>query len=97
MPLFVKDGAIIPLLSSANSADKKNPESLEIRHYGTTENTYYMYNDDGESYNYENGEFSLTELKEERKKNGELVGKSKPVNKSDFNYAQISWRWMTKE
>jgi alpha-glucosidase (family GH31 glycosyl hydrolase) len=95
IPLFVKDGAIIPLLSSANSTDTKNAESLEVRHYGTKENTYLLYNDDGESYEYENGEYSMTELQVERKKNGELVGKSESLN-SKFNYGKIYWRWMTR-
>ncbi len=96
IPLYVKDGALIPMLSSVGSAGDKHEESLEIRHYGTKENTYLVYNDDGESYDYEQGEYSLTELKAERKKNGEWVGKSKELTKSKFNYGKISWRWMTQ-
>ena len=96
IPLFVKDGAIIPMLSETNGANQENSGSLEVRHYGIKENTYLLYNDDGESYDYENGEYSLTELRVERKKNGKLIGKSKPLNKSKYNYENISWRWMTK-
>ena len=70
-------------------------EPLEVRHYGTKENSYLLYNDDGESFDYEKGEYSLTELKVERNKDGEWVGKSKALMKKKFNYGKISWRWMT--
>jgi alpha-glucosidase (family GH31 glycosyl hydrolase) len=95
IPLFVKDGALIPMLSQASSAGDTNLESLEIRHYGTKENSYLLYNDDGESYDFEQGEYSITELKAERKKNGEWVGKSKPLTKNEFSYGKISWIWMS--
>ena len=84
------------MLNGTKSTDQKNTGSLEVRHYGTKENQYLLYNDDGESYDYENGEYSQTELSVERKRNGELVGKSKPLN-NKFNYGKISWRWMTKQ
>jgi alpha-D-xyloside xylohydrolase len=93
IPLFVKDGGIIPMLSSS----AKNKESLEVRHYGTKENRYMLYNDDGVSFDYENGEFSLTELIVEKKKNGNWEGKSKILQKSDFEYNEINWNWMTLE
>lgn len=93
IPLFVKDGAIIPMLASSD----RNAKSLEIRHYGTKENQYLLYNDDGESFDYENGEYSLTELMAEKKKNGDWVGKSKELQKNNFEYEAINWRWMTVE
>lgn len=96
IPLFVKDGAIIPMLNAPKATDQKNNGSLEVRHYGSKENQYILYNDDGESYDYENGEYSQTELSVERKRNGELVGKSKALSKK-FNYGKITWRWMTEQ
>ena len=96
IPLFVKDGAIIPILNATNSSNQKNTGSIEVRHYGSKENQYLLYNDDGESYDYEKGEYSQTELSVERKRNGELVGNSKSLSKK-FNYGKITWRWMTKD
>jgi alpha-glucosidase (family GH31 glycosyl hydrolase) len=97
IPLYVKDGAIIPMLSSANNVNQKDPLSLEVRHYGSKENTYLLYNDDGESYNYEKGAYSLVELIVERNIDGVLTGKSKPLNDNEYNYKDISWRWMSKQ
>jgi len=90
IPLLVKDGAIIPMISSIDNT------TIEVRHYGTKENTYLLYNDDGVSYNYEKGEYTLTELKVEKKKSGKLVGSSNPLNNDKFNYGTITWSWMTK-
>jgi alpha-D-xyloside xylohydrolase len=97
IPLFVKDGAIIPMLSANSSGKKRDEESLEVRHYGTKENTFLLYNDDGESYDFENGDYSLLELKAERKNNGKMIGKSTYLNNRNFNYGEIEWRWMTDQ
>lgn len=95
IPLFVKDGAIVPMLSSVDDEYTDNP-SLEIRHYGLKGNTYLLYNDDGESFNYENGEYTLTELKVIREKDGRLTGSDKLLKSKKFKYGSISWCWMTE-
>ena len=61
MPVFVKAGGIIPL-SATDGNDVKNPEALEIRIYPGAENKFVMYEDDGETQNYKNGEFAETEF-----------------------------------
>ncbi len=94
IPLFVKDGAIIPMLASNNTNEA--PQSLVVRHYGTKENTYLLYNDDGETFNYEKGEYTITELKVKKDKNGKLRGESKLLNNDTFSYRNISWHWMTE-
>ncbi len=87
IPLFVKDGAIIPMLTSQDN-------SLEVRHFGSKENTYLLYNDDGETFNFENGEFTITELKVFKDENGKLSGSHKASNHK-FDFDDISWKWMT--
>lgn len=61
IPAFVKSGGIIPL-SATEGNDVKNPEMLEIRIYPGAENDFVMYEDDGETQNYKNGEFVETEF-----------------------------------
>ncbi|MBN3521067.1 glycoside hydrolase family 31 protein [Algoriphagus lutimaris] len=95
IPLFVKDGAIIPMLTSISKSETDN--SLEVRHYGKKENSFLLYDDDGVSYNYEKGEFSMTELKAEKTENGKLSGSSNAINNKKSNYSEITWRWMTKQ
>lgn len=95
IPLLVKDGAIIPMLAEDYVELETNNPALVVRHYGTMENVYNIYNDDGNSYDYEQGGFSLTNLKVEKRKNGTLRGKTVRSKNKKFNYGEISWRWMT--
>jgi alpha-glucosidase (family GH31 glycosyl hydrolase) len=96
IPLYVKDGAIIPTISPDNTVNRSKELPVEIRHYGEKENTYFLYDDDGVTFDYENGEYALTELSVERNRSGELTGKVSAQNKKVFNYGKISWRWMTR-
>lgn len=60
MPLFVRDGALIPLLqNSVMTSDAAYGQPLEIRHYGKRPGTLELYEDDGKTYNYEKGEYRL--------------------------------------
>jgi alpha-D-xyloside xylohydrolase len=95
IPLLVKDGAIIPMLTAIGK-DETAP-SLEVRHYGKKENTYLLYNDDGVSYDYEKGEYSLTALTVKKRKDGKWTGNTKSLHNDTFNYDPIIWRWMTKQ
>ena len=54
LPLFVPDGAVVPL-------DKNG--SIEIRKFGTKPGKFMLYEDDGETFGYEHGEYHWTELK----------------------------------
>jgi hypothetical protein len=94
IPLFVKDGAIIPMLSSKEMKSTDEP-SLEVRHYGTKENTFQLYNDDGETFNYEKGDCTLLELKVTKGKSGKLKGQSKFINNKNYSYGKVNWLWMS--
>ena len=96
IPLFVKDGSIIPMLSNLEGNELTDELPLEVRHYGLMENTYVLYNDDGESFDYENGEYSLVELKAARNDDGSLQGHARLLNENgSYKYGSISWKWMT--
>jgi len=76
-PLFVRDGALIPMLKeSVNQTADMAGTDLVIRHYGNAAGRCRVYEDDGESYDFEKGQYRLTvysaevegELKAERLK-----------------------------
>ena len=83
IPVFVRDGGIIPMfetgLVSLKNGSKNN---LIIRVYGKKEATYQLYDDDGESFDYEKGAFSWREIKVISGKNGKLAGSVSKVEKS---------------
>lgn len=68
MPVFAKEGAVIPM-STDEGNSIKNPEKLLLKIYRGN-NEFTLYEDDGETQNYKNGEFSQTAIKvHEEKKN----------------------------
>lgn len=97
IPLFVKDGAIIPMIAAGENLNKDTPK-LEVRHYGTKSSNYLLYNDDGESYDFEEEEYTIIELYVEQATKGNLKGrwKFKTVNQG-FGFDEIAWKWMTKQ
>jgi alpha-glucosidase len=58
IPVFVKGGSIIPMQTLIQTTAEKPADTLFLHVYkGDTANTVVYYEDDGESYNYENGGF----------------------------------------
>jgi alpha-glucosidase (family GH31 glycosyl hydrolase) len=50
IPVFVKDGAIIPMAQNSNLQPESSAKvDLEIRHYGTKTGSYNLYDDDGDN------------------------------------------------
>ncbi|HCY41902.1 MAG TPA: ABC transporter substrate-binding protein [Prolixibacteraceae bacterium] len=97
IPVFVKDGALIPMMKPQLQAPKAGEKvDLEIRHYGTKEGLYRLYDDDGETFDYENGAYSWRELKVETLKNGKSKTSISSAEKGKpDNLGTISWKEMT--
>ncbi|MFP5113997.1 glycoside hydrolase family 31 protein [Bacillaceae bacterium C204] len=62
LPIFIKAGTILPLGSAVKNTKEKQDIELQIYH---SENGMmgYLYEDDGYSYDYHDGEFSLSTFK----------------------------------
>ena len=97
IPVYVKDGGIIPMFEtdriSLKSGDKNN---LIIRFYGNKEGSFKLYDDDGETFDYEKGAFSWREIKVTSDKKGKMNGvvakaeKGKPDNFGSVKFNFIS-------
>jgi hypothetical protein len=61
IPVLAKEGAIIPMSENCRKNDCTNPESLEILVYRGN-NTFTLYEDDGETLSYQNGEYLKTAM-----------------------------------
>jgi alpha-glucosidase (family GH31 glycosyl hydrolase) len=99
IPLFVKEGGIIPLLKddANNTAAWKNGVDLEIRHYGTTESASRLYDDDGTTFDFEKGARSWYEIAVSKTKRGKLQGDvSRTIGSYPQTFDEITWRFMTK-
>ncbi len=81
MPVFAKEGAVIPMsLDKGNSIS--NPEKLKLKIYRGN-NTFTLYEDDGETFNYKNGDLSETAVKVSEE-NGNLSVKISGGKKAPF-------------
>ncbi len=79
IPLFVRDGGIIPMVPPtlhSPRADEVLP--LTLRHYGTQPGSWQLYDDDGTTFDFEKGQYSWTSLEVTRAANGSLGGRTKP-------------------
>lgn len=99
IPVFVKDGAVIPMMEPLLHAPKNGQKAnLEIRHYGKANGYYRLYDDDGETFDYEKGVYSWRDIRIERQKNGKLKGSiSKPEADKPNSIGKITWKFMTNE
>lgn len=68
IPLFLKAGGIIARQSSQNYIGERKLDTLEFHIYPASASDYELYQDDGQSYAYENGTYSLTRIKVEQNK-----------------------------
>ncbi|WP_236652857.1 glycoside hydrolase family 31 protein [Chitinophaga vietnamensis] len=58
LPVFVKAGSIIPMQPLVQSTTEKPADTLSLHIYkGDHANTFVYYEDDGESFDYENGNY----------------------------------------
>lgn len=60
IPLFVKDGSLIPMRAPALSTEEQKDE-ITFRRFGSGA-VYEMYDDAGDGYGYEKGEYTVTRL-----------------------------------
>lgn len=98
IPVFVKDGGIIPMMTPMLHAPEANQKvDLEIRHYGKKNSTSRLYDDDGETFDYEKGAYSWRELRAEKQADGQIKGRiSAPEAGKPNTIANVSWKFMTK-
>jgi alpha-D-xyloside xylohydrolase len=99
IPVYVKDGGIIPMMKPVLQAPAAGEKfDLEIRYYGTRPGEYKLYDDDGETYDYEKGIYSWRIIKVAQDKKGKLTGTiSKAEKGKPDNVGQVTWKYMTKE
>jgi alpha-D-xyloside xylohydrolase len=95
IPVYVKDGGIIPMMEPRLHAPAKGEKyNIEVRHYGTRILPYRLYDDDGVSYDYENGMYSwrLITISE---KNGKWKGAmSKSEKGKPDGIGKVTWKFM---
>ena len=62
MPVFVRAGSIVPLGPDLEWASQKPADPVELRVYRGADGTFTLYEDEGDTYNYEKGAFATIPL-----------------------------------
>lgn len=67
---------------------------MEIRHYGEKSGRYSLYDDDGETFDYEKGEFTRIDI-DVKVQNGEKTGKVIiPEGAKVWSYSDFEFKFM---
>lgn len=92
IPLFVRDGGIIPMIPAIRQTkDWTQDMPIEVRAYGNAPGTFSLFNDDGISFNFEKGDYTIQQLIHENgKDSSELTGSG------SFAYHDIRFIKMSK-
>lgn len=98
IPVYVKDGGIVPMMPARLHAPVAGEiTDIEFRHYGFKPATYLLYDDDGETYNYEKGQYSWRKVTISKTKKGTWTGTIAPPEKGKpSTIGKVSWKFMTK-
>ncbi len=73
--MFVKAGSIIPVGPKVQYATQPVNKPIRLFIYPGANGTYTIYNDDGETYKYEKGKYSLIPMKWDDQKKELTLGK----------------------
>ena len=98
IPVYVRDGGIIPMFETDRISLKPGEKNnLMVRFYGKKESTYKLYDDDGETFDYERGAFSWREIRIFPEKDGKLKGSISKAEKSKpDNLGIVKFKFMTE-
>ncbi len=83
IPLFVKEGGMIPTQEVEQYVGEKEIKQLELNIFPSSKSTFDLYEDDGISFNFENGNYLITEFNCETNKNGGTIKVKQKHNKFD--------------
>lgn len=90
LPVFVKESSIIPMQSLVQSTSQMPTDTLVVHVYqGEKNNNYTYYEDDGESYNYENGAYFKRLISYDAAKHAITFNKAEGSYKSKFKNIKV--------
>jgi alpha-glucosidase len=90
LPVYVKESSIIPMQSLIQSTSEKPTDTLVLHVYkGNIDNSFVYYEDDGESFNNEKGDFYKRTILYNAAGNSIELGKVEGSFKSKFNNLKV--------
>lgn len=90
LPLYVRQGTLLPLAKPVNSVEAQTVFELHCRVYGASAATAQLFEDDGISYDFERGKGNIVTLKAEKGK----VKLSRTKGYKPVRYKLIDWQFI---
>jgi alpha-D-xyloside xylohydrolase len=93
IPVFVREGAVIPMMPSTPHVPASSDKTeLQLVHFGSLPGSCSIYDDDGETFNYERGENgwwrAIVEVDDKGTFHGRIEGEAEPF----YSYDRIVWK-----
>lgn len=89
IPVFIREGAFVPMQNVQNYIGEKNIDELHVLLFPSKKGEYKLYQDDGVSNDYKNGKYSITKFSEvsaENKLEVEITTEHNGFNTNLKNY-----------
>lgn len=94
IPLFVREGAVIPLMPAADHMPDAGVEiPVELVHFGTQPGEGLLYDDDGETFEYERNGGTWKKLVVTQAADGSFSGQAAGTNGSSCVYRITGWQF----
>ncbi|MCU6707517.1 ABC transporter substrate-binding protein [Paenibacillus sp. J5C_2022] len=93
LPIYVREGAVIPMmpaLSHVPASGEKVP--LTFVHFGSKPGQCLIYDDDGESFDYESGNCKWRKVVVEMREDGSFQGELEDGNTPFHSYSGVQWQ-----
>ncbi|MBI3921882.1 MAG: DUF5110 domain-containing protein [Armatimonadetes bacterium] len=93
MPVFVREGGLIPMMPPLPHAPRKGERvPLEVRHYGNAPGRLDLFDDDGETFAYQRGDYRWRTLEVTVDSGGTRTGTMSEVEEDrESSYGEIAW------
>ena len=63
IPVFAREGSIIPFGPAMQWSDEKAPELINLYVYAGQDGQFQLYEDEGTNYNYEKGQYATIDIR----------------------------------
>ncbi len=93
VPMFVRAGSILPLGPEMQYVGEKSWDNLELRVYPGADGTFILYEDEGDSYNYEKGSYSTITFRWNDKTRRLTIGQRKGQYPGMLQQRQFTIVW----
>jgi len=92
IPIFIKSGAIIATQELVQTLDSKTPKEVILNIYPGADNAFTLYDDDGKSLKYQNGNFTATQFELKTEKNFMSFIRRESSNGFDLNTRSYAYQ-----